>query len=135
MKKHRVAFALPALLLLIAPVLANPSYQPDYNGGVRTDDDMLVPFDASRRARVGMTRKEVLFSMQGRPDENLGEEIWIYWDFEAKGQAEGSPHTAMLVVFEGDRVKLIRLTDPVLVQRLVAQQRKVPVPTNAVAKR
>lgn len=45
------------------------------------DPDSLVPFDATRRVAIGMTRDEVILSMLGCPDDKLGNDLWFYWNF------------------------------------------------------
>ena len=82
----------------------------------------LVPLAPSVHARVGMTRDE-LVGLLGQPSQKLSATVWVYSDFRAKNRPKAEQHESLVVVFNGDRVSKLRLTQHSLIVAALARVR------------
>jgi hypothetical protein len=105
---------------LVACSLLLPSLSPGQPEPSLAKETSLVPF-AARRVAVGMTRPELKWAA-GAPDVALDANVWIYWDFRVREVSADKNHDALLVVFEGDRVKFFKFTASAPVRAFIAQQ-------------
>lgn len=89
--------------------------------GAGAEDKIVLPSNAFVVA--GMPRAEVVRQL-GQPDEALAPQLWVYWDFRAKSPAIAPGADTLVVVFKGDRVEHVRLTQRAPVLALVQQLRQ-----------
>jgi hypothetical protein len=99
------------------------------------DPDLLVRFTPARAVKVGLGKSEVEMSMQGRPDEKLGPDLWLYWNFQPAGQPAADEPKALVIFFSGDRVQSIRLVETKPARALLAQLRLKQAKSNTVPAR
>ena len=104
-------------------VLAQPRTRCSPATTARDASTELAWFAENRRVAVGMSRDQVVASMRGQPDDTLSSDVWIYWNFRAPQRVPTKSYTALLVIFEGARVKLIRLADAAATKILLARWR------------
>lgn len=126
----RVIASLLLTFLAAAAVSAQSPYLAENESAELAHLDRPNPPPA--HARVGMSRAEVVHTLERQPDERLGPELWIYWNFAARNRRSGDQGNALLLYFTKDRVSRIRLTDAQPVRELLARQRaKSPAETLA----
>ena len=100
---------------LLAPASAIPPSSPPVS-------DAIVALGANPAVSHGMTRETVDF-MIGQPDERLSADVWVYWNFKAKGVPASTGVDTLIVGFTDDRVTLIRLSKSEPVRAFIARQR------------
>lgn len=105
-------------LLLLA--LAASSLLPVRAAGA---DDAPIVLPSNAFVVAGMPRAEVLRQL-GEPDEALAPQLWVYWNFRAKSPALAPGADTLVVVFKGERVERVRLTQRAPVLALMHQLRQ-----------
>lgn len=112
MKKPCQALVVAALLGLL------PGCASRENGSVTVRRQSYV--DVPYRERPGgwnlnVSRgdsKQTVFTLCGRPDFAIGDDIWIYWNTgSAEGAAETDDYNTLVVVFVDNRVDSMRLVN------------------------
>jgi hypothetical protein len=89
-------------------------------------NDPALSSRSGRRVAVGMTRAQVQNAMARPADEKLSADVWLYWDFRAKGRSATDPHPALIVVFASGRVHSIRLTSATDARLLLEHNHTLP---------
>jgi hypothetical protein len=121
---NSIHFLLPrclATLLVISSANAAPIPRAGATTATATADE-LVPLLSIRRIKIGMTAREVR-RQSGEPDEAISPQLWIYWHFQETRAPTDMKNPAVLVVFKGDRVALLRLCEGETVQQMLPRMR------------
>lgn len=101
MKKSIV---LTCLVLVLAPARAHAAE------GAVPRAELQERSESGAYISRGMSRAAVTEEL-GAPAASVGPDVWVYWDFRAKGRPGGERWDTLLVVFEQGRVSRIRLTE------------------------
>lgn len=123
------------ILLLSSLVLAAVCTQTAF--AQNPADEAHAPFraeDLPASIAKGMTREGVSLLL-GAPSETLGANVWVYWNFNAKGAAPASKHDTLVVVFSDYRVRNLRLCESKPVRELIAKQKAKAASKPTVAKK
>jgi hypothetical protein len=126
MKKYLLASA----LLFSAFSALSSSARDDFAASL----DPLISLSSNANARLGMSREQLLDQL-GQPSEKLADSLWVYSDFRAKGRPVAEQCDTLVVVFTGERVSLLRLTDAFLVKAAIAKARANAAKPTTVAKK
>jgi len=111
----KIQILLASLVLAAASTAASFAAHSDHP---ERDPLLLLPSNAF--VTSGMSRDAVLDQL-GQPSSKLSPNVWVYADFRAKGRPAGDRADALLVVFSGDRVSLLRVTEQALVNAALAK--------------
>ena len=84
--------------------------------------DSLVPLSWQANARVGMTRTELVDQL-GEPSQKISAVLWVYSDFRARYRPIDDRADALVVIFVGERVSLLRLTERSLIEAALVKAR------------
>lgn len=96
--------------------------------------EALIAFPSNAYVSLGMRQDDVVGQL-GAPAEKLSDEIWVYWDFRAKGRPGGERADTLIVVFTSKRVSRIRVTERQPVMALLSQLRRRTAERSALAAR
>ncbi|MEO7411742.1 MAG: hypothetical protein ABIZ81_00165 [Opitutaceae bacterium] len=113
MKIHSIVRSFVLSAALLAPAFA---IQPS----PLAVSEALVPLNSNPVVSKGMSRETVDF-MLGKPDARLSADVWVYWNFKAKGVPGGDAGDTLIVKFTDDRVTLLRLSRSEPVRAFIAQ--------------
>lgn len=102
---------------------------------LRLADDTLLTIHTAAAAVVerGMTRDAVRFQL-GAPTAELTADVWAYEDFQANGRPAGERRDVLLVVFAGENVTRLHLTEKGAVRSALARARAAARPAVVAAK-
>lgn len=116
------------LLAAISPhILAQPDDPSgDSPRGVANDSD--GPVTEPRRIALRMTPAEVEGAMQGRADETLSPDIWIYWNFRLSIEPALQKYDTLIVYFSRGRVLKYQLVERAVLAALLRDIRKTRTP-------
>jgi hypothetical protein len=109
--------------ILTAPAFARSANRDQADQPAAFPRDELVPLSDIRHIKVGMTSKDVLASMRGKPDETMTPQVWIYWNFQGLKRPADMKQPATLVFFTNGRVTDIRYSEGALVRKTLAELR------------
>jgi outer membrane protein assembly factor BamE (lipoprotein component of BamABCDE complex) len=116
-----------ATSLLLAAAVATPAFAlPEESNTDPAEPTITVAL------KPGTPRDDVR-TLLGTPSTMLDPNVWVYWDFQAKGRPAKENHDALIVVFRNDCVSLVKLADSRPVRAFIAQREKAKSAGTAVA--
>ena len=107
-------------ILLLGSLLFSTAGSAFASDSVSAPTDALVLLSSNVSAAVGMKRDE-LVAQFGEPTQKLSARVWVYADFRAKGRPARERSDALVVVFTGERVSLLRLTERAQIEAVLAK--------------
>lgn len=119
-------------LLLAALVLAAATPAVRAQTTTAAEDELAALLDHAHVTR-GMNPEAVQL-MLGQPHAKVGDNVWIYLDFQAKGKVARSSLDALVVAFRDGRVETIRLTESQPVKDYLASLERRNVRVNIAKK-
>jgi outer membrane protein assembly factor BamE (lipoprotein component of BamABCDE complex) len=124
--------AMKTLLLATSLLLAAAVTTPAFALPEESNTDPATEPTITVALKPGMPRADVR-TLLGTPSTMLDPNVWVYWDFQAKGRPAKENLDALIVVFRNDRVSLVKLADSRPVRAFIAQREKAKSTGTAVA--
>ena len=120
------------LIILSLALAATPCVPASAADRRSPNEDSRIVLSSNPYIATGMHRDDVAAQL-GAPSETFSAEIWIYWDFRAKGRPAEEKADTLIVVFTNDRVSRLRLSERQPVIALLTQLRRRAAERNMIA--